>query len=641
MPSDDNQNSSRATDLSRRRILAISGGGLATGIAGCSTGNTEPTTGGSDGGSDGSGSDGGSGTDEEQDWSGTPLDTTFTTSQPATLPPDIQFNPYNQEGGFPRDGQQLEYTSMAAMLTKTQERYPIALSDYSLDGNTATIELNDWFTWSNGDDVTAKDLETQFILAKEMGYPYVGDATDIQQTGDYTVELTLDSSKNAQIYWSKFLKFGAVRPRRLHTPHSRFKQFREMFEDASSDSAREDAVAELGTYAPEEPIGNGPYHLNPERTTEEKMVYERNDDYPLAKVQEQFADELDYDVSNWPEENHIPEWEVVYSGERKTELILSDTLDSAGLTTITPELRNESPEHMDFLSIPVYGGTNLVMNLGDDIFGRRRVREAIAHLIPYDQAGQIMYGELSQPDTLQTSLPSSVEDAWLSEDFRGNLTKHELNREKAAALLREEGFSREGGTWYDENGDQITGGSIPIPASLSQKVKAFNAIAQSITDFGIKTDVATSDWSGWSDAMDKRDYKMAHSYMGGGPHPQGALTSAFGESWWKTNREFYEGEEITVPSMDGSGGTMTLDPAKLYDQLQNDLSRSEQEEMVQKLAWAFNQDLPFIGLTFKDAAQFRTDDHWQQPQRDDKMSRTPGARYLQMYAGLLQPKFEN
>lgn len=636
MINDDNHNGNRATDLSRRRILALSGVGLATGLAGCSDGDSETNA----DGSDGSSSDDG-GSDTTQDWGGTPLDAAFTTSQPATLPPDIQFNPYNQNGGFPRDGQHFEFVSMAAMLTKTQEEYPIALSDYSLDGKTATIELNDWFTWSNGEDVTAKDLETQFILAREMGYPYVDEDTEVQQTGDYTVELTLDSEVNPQIYWAGFFKFGAVRPRRIHTPHSEFKQYREMFEDATTDSARQDVVSELGTWQPEEPVGNGPYHLNPERTTEEKMVYERNDDYPVAKVQEQFAEELDYDVSMWPEENHIPEWEVVYSGERKTELILSDTLDSAGLTTITPELRNQSPEHMDFLSIPVFGGTNLVPNLGDDIFGRRRVRQAVAYLIPYDQAGQIMYGELSQPDTAQTSLPPSVAEAWLSDDFSDKLTQYELNREKAASLLREEGFSREDGTWYDENGDQIEGGSIPIPATLSQKVKAFNAIAQSLTDFGIKTDVATSDWSGWSDAMDKRDYKLAHSYMGGGPHPRSALTSAFGESWWKTNREFYEGKEITIPSIENSNGTMTVRPTELYDQLENNLSVSKQEELVQKLAWAFNQDLPFIGLTFKDAAQFRTDDHWQQPPRDDKMSRTPGARYLQMYAGLLQPKFEN
>ena len=646
MTGNNNQKSDKYDSFSRRRVLALSGVGIASGLAGCSGGGTGTDTPGGDGGD---GSDGSSGTNTGDGGStetatassdGTPLDSTYTTSQPGTLPPDMQWNPFNQEGGYPRDGQQFEFVSTAAMLTKTQETFPIAMSDYSLDGKTATLKLNDWFTWTNGDDVTAKDLETQLVLAQKMGYPYISGATDIQQTGDYTVEVTLESKTNAELFWASFHKYGESRPTRLEVPHSEFKKYREMFDDATTETANQDAVSELGTWKKPEPVGNGPYHLNPDRMTEEKMVYERNDDYPLKKVQEQLAEALDYDVSKWPDENKIPEWEVLYSAERKTELVLSDTLDGSGLTTITPELRNESPDHMQFLSIPVYSGTNLVPNLGDEIFGRRRVRQAIAHLIPYEQVGSIMYGELAKPDTSQTALPPSTEETWLSKEFRNSLNSYELDREKAASLLREEGFSREGGTWYDDSGNKVKGGSIPIPASLSQKVKAFNAIAQSITDFGIKIDVQTSDWSGWSDAMDARDYKLAHSYMGGGPHPYNALVPAYGSTWWKTNREFYKGKEVTLPSMDGSDGTMTVKPTKLLAELETDLSREEQKERVRKLVWTFNHDLTFIGLTFKDGAQMRTTDHWRQPDRQNKMSKTPGARYLQMYHGLLQPKTE-
>lgn len=650
MTSDSNQAGSHSDRISRRRILALSGIGIAGGIAGCS---------GDGGGTDTPEDDPGGGTDTPEDDpgdptetpdgdetpagtatpGGTPLDSTFTTSQPGTLPADMQWNPYNQDGGYPRDGQQFEFTSTAAMLTKTQETYPIALSDWSLDGTTATIELNDWFTWSNGDDVTAKDLETQLVLAQKMGYPYISGATDIQQTEDYTLEITLETERNAELFWTSFHKYGETRPTRLEVAHSEFAEYREMFEDVTTATANQDAVSELGTWAKEEPVGNGPYHLNAERTTEDTMYYERNEDYPTQQVQEQFAEALDYDVSNWPDENQIPEWEVTYSAERKTELMLSDTLDSCGLTTITPELREESPDHMQFLSIPVFTGTNLVPNLDDEIFGRRRVRQALAYLIPYEQAGDIMYGDLAKPDTAQTTLTEAQRQSWLSQDFLDSLNNYELDREKATSLLEEEGFSRDGGTWYDGDGNQITAGSIPIPASLSQKVKAFNAIAQSFTDFGIEASVRTSDWSGWSDAMDARDYKLAHSYMGGGPHPYNALVPAYGTTWWKTNREFYEGQEVELPSIEGSG-TMTVEPTTLLDELETDLSREEQEERVRKLVWTVNHDLTYIGLTFKDGAQMRTTDHWRQPEREDKMSKSPGARYLQMYNGLLQPKFE-
>ena len=273
MPNDDNRNdSSSLASLRRRRVLAALGSGTAIGLAGCSGGGGgDPTdTPGGDGDSDGDGnsgggdgSDGGDGSGDGGDGDGDsatptevsePLDPTFTVSQPSTLPPDMQWNPLNQEGGFPRDGQQFEFAPFEVMLLKDQSTFTVLLDDYSLDGTTATLTLNDWFTWTNGDDVTAQDLETQLVLAKKMGYPYVSDATAIQQTGDYTVEMELNSEKNALLFWSQFMNYGATRPRRLSTPHSVFEQFREQFDDVTTATAQSDVVSELGTWELDEPV---------------------------------------------------------------------------------------------------------------------------------------------------------------------------------------------------------------------------------------------------------------------------------------------------------------------------------------------------------------------------------------------------
>lgn len=640
MPNDNNQSAESPGQVSRRKMMAALSSSAALGLAGCSGDNStetaEPST-------DGSG-DGDDGTTTETSM-GEPLDQTLTIGQPVRLPTEMQWNPYHQEKGMPNEGRQLEFVNMGVMLSGTQETYPLLLSDYSLDGKTATLEMNDWFTWTNGDDVTAKDLETQIFLSNKMGVSGMTDITDVSQTGEYSVEVTLGVEKNEQLFWSEFLRYGNQRPRDLHTPHSVFKEYREKFDPISTESPNEEAVTELGTWAYEgEPLGYGPYHVNMDRTTEEKMVFERNDDYPVEKVQQQFADTLDYDVSDWPAENRIPEWEVLYTGERTTELVLSDTLDFSGLTTITPELRNQSPDHMEFNGLPLFGGggTGLLPNLDNEHFGKRRVRQAVAHLIPYEQGAKLMYGELAKPESLQTGLAETQEQNWLSEEFRNKLNAYERDEEKAASLMREAGYSRDSGTWYDDAGNPVDGGGIVIPAGLSQKVKAFNAFAQQISDFGIKIDVQTTDWSAYGDLRDNREFKaFAHTYMGGGPHPYNAYGSSFGSTWWDGQTPWYEGKEVTVPDMENQDDTMSIDPVSLMKELEQNIPHERQVEIVERLAWVFNYDLPLIGLTFKDAASMRTTDHWRLPPSDDKMSKNMLYWHLQNYVGLLQPKFEN
>lgn len=651
MTSDDNRADENPDRISRRKVIAALSSGAAVGLAGCggqsNPGTTEPGGGGDGDGSTGDGDgtpsngDGGTGTVTEP--TGDPLDSTVTISQPVRLPTEMQWNPYHQEKGVPNEGRQLEFVNMAVMLTSTQESYTLLLSDFSLDGKTATLEMNDWFTWTNGDPVTAQDLETQLILSKKMGMAGTTDITDVQQTGDYTVEMTLQSEKNPTLFWGDLFKYGSQRPREIHTPHSVFNRFREKFDSISTATAVQSAFDELGTWSyDEEPLGYGPYHVNPDRTTEEKMFFERNDDYPIEQVQQQFSEQLGYDVSDYPAELRIPEFEVMYSGERTTELVLSDTLDFAGLTTITPELRNQSPDHMTMHGVPVPGGggTGFLPNLDNEHFGKRPVRQAIAHLIPYEQGAQVMYGDLAKPENLQTGLTGTQEQTWLSEEFRSNLNAYDRNPERAASILQDAGYSRDGGTWTDENGNAIEGGGIPIPASLSQKVKAFNAYAQQITDFGIPVEVQTTDWSAYGDMRDDRTFDgLAHTYMGGGPHPYRAYGACFGSTWWDGQRPWYEGG-VEVPAMNGDG-TTTIEPVSLLTELGQDIPRERQEEIVRQLVWVFNKDLPIIGLTFKDAAVMRTDDHWRLPPTDDKMSKYRLYWHLDNYAGLLQPQYQN
>lgn len=624
--------------ISRRKIMAALGGSAAMGLAGCSgSNNTETTETTSDDG------DGGGNETATASSTGEPLDPTMTVSQTVRLATEMQWNPYHQEKGLPNEGRQLEWVNMGVQLVNG-ETFPILLSDYSLDGTTATLEMNDWFTWTNGDDVTGKDLETQLYLSIKMGQPGFSDISDVHQTGDYTVEITADSEKNEPLFWSGLLKYGNSRPRDLHTPHSVFKEYREKFEDATTDDEEQAVFEELGTWTyDEEPLGYGPYHINPDRTTEEKMVFERNDDYPLEKVQAQFAEALDYDVSDWPAEHQIPEWEVLYSGERQTELVLSDTLDFSGLTTITEELKNQAPDHMEFHGIERWGGgTALLPNLDNEHFGKRRVRQAVAHLIPFEQSARLMYGQLAEPESLQTSLAAVQEKNWLSEDLRTKLNQYERDEERAAELMREAGYTLEGGVWHDGDGNAIDGGGIPIPSSLSQKVKAFSAIAQQITDFGIPIEVQTTDWSAYSTMVNDRDFNaFAHAYFGGGPHPYNAYGGSFGSTWWDEQTPWYEGEELTIPDIDNPDDTMSINPVSLMQELQTKIPEERQVEIVERLAWTFNHELPLIGLTFKEAAAMRTNDHWRVPSTDDKMSGYPVYWHLQNYLGLVQPKFEN
>jgi peptide/nickel transport system substrate-binding protein len=213
-------------DQTRRSFLAAAGTGVAAALAGCG-GNapdqtdTEPPTDETGGGSD----------DTATEGSGTPMAggtlQTMATGSVQTLDPinakgsGAGYNQYNQQlFQFP-DGEEPPEAGLA--------------EDYELsdDGLTYTFHLREDATFHNGDDVTAEDVVYSYrrlagsdnsrnrddIIGDTMTVvhekdpedsdtlaDYVPESLGVEATGDYTVEMTLES----EFKWTLFQIAGGA-----------------------------------------------------------------------------------------------------------------------------------------------------------------------------------------------------------------------------------------------------------------------------------------------------------------------------------------------------------------------------------------------------------------------------------------------
>lgn len=608
--------------ISRRELL------IATGVAGLSAGCASGGGDGSDGGgdattttadSDGGNGDGGS--DGDSDGAdGKPVDPTWTWYT-QTKPDRTQFNPYN-----PKNSSGDPYDRLAYFNANESKWVPNIVTDWTKDGDTVTLKLDDRFKWHNGEPVVAEDLEIWFGLEKFFGNTVHDFVEDWTAVDDQTVELTLnDSNINEGVFYNTLLG------EELTTYREKFRDYLKQLEEAEGDeSAVEEAQSELMDLPIEDPVGNSPYKLQDVRS--DRLKFSIFEDYP-------FSDKINY-----------PTKEVMFaqSDQQRWLELTEGELDGHGGFGVQEKQVKNRPERVDVFNPQENATVGHFFNHNDEWFGKREVRLAIAHAVDLEAMSKNSNsGVLSQ----YTGMPiRGAAETWLGDLLEDFTYYGKPNKKRAEELLGEAGLSMENGQWVKPDGNPLT---VPIKVISGWNVAVLmgQTMVSTLQDIGIKAELVTQEGTGlFGESWAPGNFKVIHIHSGfGGFHPyfyyKKPFTSDSEWSQWSPPEEV----EIPMPIGDPDGSLETMQVGDKVRELRATTDENQEEELVKQLAWAFNQSLPYLISAPYEYPQFLTNDDWDYPaagshpkhlQEVDQMYRRAGIHEFIQKRGIVQAKTE-
>ncbi len=582
--------------LSRRRFVQGAAGAGAVGIAGCA-GQDPEGNGGGNGGGNGNGDPGGNGSADGDvfqlvSWLGEADPTRF------------QFNPYNVESYY---GTAI-FESFAHFNLQTfiddgeREWFYRGLEDWSIsepaEGGVVTLHPNSERTWHDGDDVTAEDVYAKLVLDEAFG-SLIGDYMDEVEVAGDTVELTLSRDINEEVFEDVLARVD------MNTKYDLYEDWIEQLEDASSDEEVDEIMGELATWDLDEPVGTSPYKLA--QMSEQSFTFDVHDEHPVGG---------EMDIEGVEALAHT-------TNESKWQYALSDECDM--MESGTPKETIEGildTETFDFMMrFHWLNALALTFNHEDDMFGKREVRQALAYLIDRDmatKAGGYEEGDWGQVRNPQEHLHGVYvgEDAWFDDEFLESLNTYgvnEMRTDEATQLLQEAGYERDGDSWVDESGEPLTI-EVDTVGDFGEFVRASQSLEQQLNDFGIQAEVTTGEASTFFDRMYEGDFGMCTGYWGENVHPYDQYQMPFynaPRNWITTNHPAEV--EVPMPVGDPDGSLDTIDVHGLMDELSTSSDEDRNREIVQELAWAYNQSVPQIPIWFRYGQMFLNTSDWEWP----------------------------
>ncbi|MFC7189785.1 ABC transporter substrate-binding protein [Halocatena marina] len=621
----------RDPPVSRRELLALTSGGMAIALAGCT-------------GAANRGESGESGASTGEAFTGA-----LTGHQSTST--DIQFNPYNITLETSTRSQTALFPYLAVQSLSTTEWIPVAAKDWSIDGTSLTVQLLDGFTWHNGDPVTIDDLERTLKLSAHMNSymsDYVESADDITASNDTTVTVNLSSMFNSSGLYSNV--FGNIR---IDVPEAVFGSYMEEFSDATTEKERDRIRKEVGEFnwREPEPHASGPFELD--SITTQALHCTQYDDYPIAEVQKNIKRKTGYDLSTYGTDPNYSEMEYQLSQTRNkvTQLAISDTLDGGDGLDIDSkeELQQKFPQYAEYRQIPTGYGTSIMFNMIDgahaDAWRDQRVRKAFAHIIDLEGVAQQFYGDFTDTRRRFSGLTPVLEQKLFDEAFRNSLTTYDHNPEKAAALLRDAGYTKDK-WWIKPNGEPLKA-TFQGPTSVEYYLRGWQVAASNLRKFGIKSQVVSIEGTTFfSKTLGNLEWDLTRSYYGSIDEP-----SAYDLSWIR-----YDGPEeheyswfleqphdeavVTVPPIGkpDSNKTITINITDTYNELTKTIDPDMLSTLSKRLSWAFNQTVPKIPIGQVNYSWYMTSDSWNYPAKDHSLGNLYPFTWSLPQIGALQRK---
>lgn len=524
------------------------------------------------------------------------------------VPSKMQFNPFNPNNFSTRAGAIL-YDPLAKFRTADSEFVPYLAEDWSISADKMRITLRSGQSWHDGESITADDLAAQLQFELFLGRSISNYVDEVNAVDERVVELSLPGAVNNTVLKHTVLK------KRLTVPRHVFKEELDAVEAASSDAEKKSAKESLLKKKLDEAVGNSAFEL--ESTSSQQFRAAIRDDHPDAS-NINFTEFIGL---------HLP-------GQSTWQALKQGKIDGTPKGFIPDSVTKTFPEHIVEKRLLGNVGYGLFFQHDHPVWGNTSVRRAIAHVIERPNVAKNSGGSLKKPVDTPTGIPGTSVERNLG-GILDQYNSYERNHDKATALLEDEGFTKEGGTWKTPNGNTLSA-PITTPAEFPDYMKASQSIASQLQEFGIKAEVdSTEVTTFFGSVYPNGEFELVTHFWGGfNPYPYFGLNAVLGGD---KPHNFPKEVDVPMPIGNANGKTTSIDlPEKL-----GELSRSSGEdakELIQELTWVFNQELPAIPIQEKFQQTFVTKDDWDVPNPDDPTMSIRWPVYWLPRAGELKAK---
>ena len=560
--------------ISRRKMLAVTGASGMAALAGCSGGNPDD---GGNGNGDGNGGGGGGNGNGSNGGGNQVYDATYVNAYTGN-PVDLHFNRqatqnYSWPAGRAVFAPFLKYSfNKSKFITG-------ALSDLQIQDQEVTLTFRDDLKWDNGDDWTTEDFDVQMKLAKKTGMTIWGYLDGYEIVDKQTAKLQLSGPTNPQIIKFELTNFYVDVKKDIHGKY-----------------VDQDAATFL-QWAWEDPVATGPFSFVSK--DQQAFEFERNDQF--------------YNAGNVNFGTYLIE---SYGGNTaQHQALMGNKVDGATSLFTPPEIKQQFPDHVVEVNVPAKWGYGIVFNHDDPVFGQRAVRQAVAHVINrqsiVDNAGPESKFVAPSP----CGIAPRDQEYWLG-DWFGDFETYgpkSSQTDKATQLLEDAGFSKQGGTWTDGDGNEI-GGDYYTPAGWTDWTTMTQTVVSQLNDFGCNFSVSTKPTNDWFNQYSNSNFGMGALYwLPGGSRSAFPYFPLYYQLWESeiggghNYREIAQSEQ-TIPAR--GGGEMTLTPLKTVEKIAQQSTDEKSRPFVQEAAWHNHIDLPFLGLVSKFEQSWTTNDEW-------------------------------
>ncbi len=415
------------------------------------------------------------------------------------------------------------------------DTYPQVLEDFDIDGREIWLKIRDDATWSDGVDVTARDILANVAYRANPGpdgdWEYDPGAVHIsgwvasfeapdgldgkevslftpdtpawEEVGgwefDYTLALYWISGRwdsrlgvSFPAHWGPWDEYTDAAIEMLDEQVEDKPTTGDLIEPYISaddmEASREDPPPSTGAWMIDEIVGTEGVRLVP------------NPEF-------HHADRVNFDevFAEWSEDE-----------TRTMASLAANRLDYASVS-VTPETIDNFPDSLEELSAPSPRGHSITFDLSamNATFRPPEVRQAILYALDTRAIAGNIHETATAPVNVPAgdtwSRPAVVSDEWVEE----NLVDYEQDLDRATELLEEVGWSREDETWYNANGQPL---EVPYYTPSNNPVME-ETISSQLNDFGFQISVQPLETATFSErtfGSEEPEQKFEDEYGGRG-----------------------------------------------------------------------------------------------------------------------------